>query len=703
MKKKRTDILLLVVTAVVLSLLYFWMLSVRAIVPKYDLQVGMPATETIISPISFDVLKPPDVIQKEYNRKTAKIVPVYTVSEDINFKVQKRIDQFFQELNILYNENADSLKLRVKWKAYGINLSPICMSSLQTLKSRLFYYSYISEHVAAIQSKGILQDGFKDKQISMLRNNKVYLEPTSDLFTSEQALQIIKSDLKHETQIHVVNEIAKMFLTPNLEIASDYIHNQKDQLKDEISPILEHIDKNQIIVQKNEIVTEKHKVILASLVEQSKDIQLDKDEVSDVVTVCAYFVFTLILLFGFYYLAKEYYKQYLLRSTHLAVLLIGFVLSCFLLILLLYVFHVNAYCYPIQLIILILGLIFHSKLSVFYTVFNVILLASFMNWQIQFLIPGLMALLITVIPLARMRDIDYFVLIVNNVLASVAFTLLLSILKSDTAQTAMNNLFNIILSCVATFILLPTLTPFLERVLHLPTKRVLLDLLDFNQPLMRTLSHDAPGTYQHSIFVGNLAESAAEAIGANPLLARVGSYYHDIGKLWQPHMFTENNAETDVFHGDMSPQDSAMAIKQHVVHGIFLAKTNNLPQSVVDIIQQHHGNSHIRYFLLKAKELGLPIDNEIYSYPGPKPQTKEAALVMISDIIESTAKSQTTVGSETLTKIIEDTINRLLLEGQLDDCPISMREINIVKNTIHNILDNFYRKRVGYPDDNDTN
>lgn len=243
------------------------------------------------------------------------------------------------------------------------------------------------------------------------------------------------------------------------------------------------------------------------------------------------------------------------------------------------------------------------------------------------------------------------------------------------------------------------LVRYFERKLHRATKQVLLELQDFNHPLLKRLATNAAGTYHHSLIVGNLAEQAAAAIGANPLLARVASYYHDIGKSVHPELFTENNEDSSEFYDNYTPEESADIIRDHVKEGVVLAQKYHLPQPVIDIINQHHGTSYIRFFLDAAQRKGEVTDLSAFRYPGPLPQTKEAALVMLADIVESTIKSKKEVTEEEIVKILDDTIQRLIREGQFNEAPITLKDLAKAKEVMLPILAGIYRKRIEYPEE----
>jgi putative nucleotidyltransferase with HDIG domain len=237
----------------------------------------------------------------------------------------------------------------------------------------------------------------------------------------------------------------------------------------------------------------------------------------------------------------------------------------------------------------------------------------------------------------------------------------------------------------------------------------LFELAHPNQPLLYRLAREAPGTYHHSIVVSNLAESGVEIVGGDPLFARVAVLYHDIGKIVRPTFFIENQANLENPHDLLDSRVSARVIIDHVTDGVRLARKARLPQPMIDVIQQHHGTSLIRYFYVKSVEAGEDVTEEEFRYPGPKPQTKEAGVVMLADSIEAAVraaavggrlaseKGEAREGSETLTGIVDRIIAERLDDGQLNECDLTLREIELIRRTFVQILEGIYHPRVEYP------
>jgi putative nucleotidyltransferase with HDIG domain len=242
--------------------------------------------------------------------------------------------------------------------------------------------------------------------------------------------------------------------------------------------------------------------------------------------------------------------------------------------------------------------------------------------------------------------------------------------------------------------------PLFEHLFKQTTDISLLELLDLNQPLMRELLVEAPGTYHHSIIVGNLAEAAAEAVGVNPLLARVSAYYHDIGKIKMPDYFIENQIASVSKHDKLAPRMSSLILLSHVKEGVELAKKHNIPQVIIDIIQQHHGTSIQTFFYQKAKEQHdkiAPLSEEDFRYPGPKPHSRVAALVLMADAVEAASRVLTDTTPARVSLLVDRIINHCFIDGQLDNCELTFKDIREIRSHFVYLLTSMYHKRINYP------
>ena len=253
------------------------------------------------------------------------------------------------------------------------------------------------------------------------------------------------------------------------------------------------------------------------------------------------------------------------------------------------------------------------------------------------------------------------------------------------------------------------------RVFGITTHLQLLELAHPNQPLLYRLAREAPGTYHHSIVVSNLAESAVEVVGGDPLFARVAVLYHDIGKVLRPSFFVENQANRANVHEALDPRTSARIIQEHVSDGVRLARKARLPQPIIDVIQQHHGTTLIKYFYNRALNSGEDVEESEFRYPGPRPQTREAGIIMLADSVEAAVRSAAQAGrlfeegaegngtggerrTGKLAEIVDSVIRERLDDGQLDECDLTLKQIELVRQTFISILEGIYHPRIEYPE-----
>lgn len=244
--------------------------------------------------------------------------------------------------------------------------------------------------------------------------------------------------------------------------------------------------------------------------------------------------------------------------------------------------------------------------------------------------------------------------------------------------------------------------PIFEYLFKTVTNISLLELADFNHPLLQRMILEAPGTYHHSLVVGNLSEAACRAVGAHALLARVGAYYHDIGKLSKPDYFSENQGINMSRHDNLAPSMSKLIIMNHVKEGTDLARRYKLNPALLDFIDSHHGNSLVYYFYRRALE-GLEEDQTIreegFRYPGPKPKTKETAIVLLADSVEAATRALKEPDPEKIKEVVHKIINNKFIDGQLDECELTLKDLENISAVFIHILGGIYHTRVNYPED----
>jgi putative nucleotidyltransferase with HDIG domain len=316
---------------------------------------------------------------------------------------------------------------------------------------------------------------------------------------------------------------------------------------------------------------------------------------------------------------------------------------------------------------------------------------------IFYFISGVVAVL-TLVKFNRQRDLvrSGFILMIVNAITAILINLLFR--TTFDYQAVMLAITNGFLSAVLAIGSLP----FLEHIFRITSPIRLLELSNPGHPLLRRLQIEAPGTYHHSIMVGNLAEAAAEGIGADALWVRVGSYYHDIGKIKRPYFFVENQFTQENPHEKLNPTLSTLIITYHVKEGAEIAREHGLPEKLVQIIEQHHGTDLVRYFYKRASE-NVQVEKEVlieedFRYEGPKPQTKEAALVMLADSVEAAVKSLSKPTPLKVEALVQRIIRERLDDGQFDECNLTLKDLNKVKISFIKVLGGMFHNRIEYPE-----
>lgn len=282
--------------------------------------------------------------------------------------------------------------------------------------------------------------------------------------------------------------------------------------------------------------------------------------------------------------------------------------------------------------------------------------------------------------------------------------ILFDVLLGGSLSNAPAKVVFVIFNGIASSFIALGLLPIIEHVFNYTTDIKLLELANLEHPLLEEMMVNAPGTYHHSILIGNLAKAAAESIGAHPLLARVSAYYHDIGKLKMPHYFIENRTGNDDVHKSLTPNMSALIILSHVKEGIEMARQYRLGKKITDMIGQHHGTSLVSYFFNRAKDLEDPklhvIEEKDFRYAGPKPQTKEAGIIMLADSVEAASRLLDDPTPKRIETHVQEIIEKIFLDGQLDECELTLKDLHAIQKSFIAILIGIFHHRIEYPERN---
>ena len=367
----------------------------------------------------------------------------------------------------------------------------------------------------------------------------------------------------------------------------------------------------------------------------------------------------------------------------------------------------SSYVIPIPMVIIVASIFLSPRVAFLLSTLIIALMTVGMQYKAQFVVVFLLLSLIGMITMSRIHYTRRFDLIkVGSQLGLAGIVIMMSLYFIDKCLIDVSNYF-IYRDCILIFgnallssIIALGISPLFESTFHIITPYGLSEWGDHNQPLLKRLQIEAPGTYHHSLMVSNLCEAAAEAIGANPILARVGAFYHDIGKLKRPLFFVENQSYFSIEnpHNNLTPRLSKMVITAHPKDGVELAKEYKLPSVINDFILQHHGEGVAKYFYNQAvaEEGSENVKEEQFRYTGPKPNSKETAILMIADAVESAVRAMKGATSEEIEQIIDKIIVERLNDGQLEDSPLTLKDLKVIASTFSRILRGMQHNRIKY-------
>ncbi|MDH7499533.1 MAG: HDIG domain-containing protein [candidate division NC10 bacterium] len=359
------------------------------------------------------------------------------------------------------------------------------------------------------------------------------------------------------------------------------------------------------------------------------------------------------------------------------------------------------YSIPVALSGVLLSIVFNARLAFAGSLGAILLFAFFCSDPFHFFLVSLCGSLVGILALTEPKERASFLKAGGAIaMGNMGAILILSLLEQRTASLSFELLCGSINGLLVGILAL-ALLPSLEYLFGVTTHFKLLELSNLHRPVLKQLILVAPGTYHHSVVVGTLGEAAAEAIGADSLLVRVSAYYHDIGKMRMPAYFIENQEKALNLHDKLSPSMSSLILTSHVKEGVELARENHLPLPIIDILQQHHGTCLITYFYQKAKEAKNPklaeVREENYRYAGPKPQTKEAAIVMLADAVEAASRTLTDPTPARIKGMVQRIVNNLFVDGQLEECDLTLKDLHQIAKSFVRILTGIFHHRVDYP------
>jgi 7TM-receptor with intracellular phosphohydrolase domain protein len=537
-----------------------------------------------------------------------------------------------------------------------------------------------------------------DKEVSLVEGNEVSVFSSTDFFFLNQLKESLYSFFKEKPFVEYIDTYYAIFsevMLPNIFVNEYFTQKALDENLKKIVHSYGLIKKGQLIIEKGQLVTGDKLIMLTSL---QKEYTLNSSDNITIISLIGYILVvamlvSMVLLYLYHFKGEMFANNNIVTLIFVTILLFVGAVS--------WTASVNVdyiSALPICVFPLVMKAFFDLRLGMFLYIITLILIGFIVPNSFQYIYTNaIVAGTLLVDTKGLHYRINLFLVITYIVIAYIITYLCHLMIATGTLD-------NIHYPTIGLFILngflilfVQPLTYLYEKIFGLVSNVSLLELSDTHNKLLRELAEKAPGSFQHSLQVSNLAEASALAIGANAMLVRVGALYHDIGKMKNPLYFTENQKTSVNPHDEITPTESAKIIKNHVIDGIELARQNNIPDRIIDFIRTHHGNSLIYYFYKKQLDSGEPFSEEDFRYSGPIPFSKETAILMMSDSVEAASKSLVNPDTEAISLLVENIIRKQIEEKQFLNADITFKDIEKIKKVLKEKLFNIYHLRIAYP------
>ena len=642
---------------------------------KYQFQKGKPwQYENLYAPFNFTIKKDNKALDEERESIKRNAVPFFDLDPDIPLTA---LQEFSVLLDLSYQDSAWTTP-KNKVKQIGLNL------------------------VNKIYKNGVLGgsgDDYLPEQVVNLRvNNQVRQTVFSRVVQRDELEELSQPETQAIPELeNIFIQIIATVVKPNLTFNTSLTEASVQELLADINPNIGVVEKGARIIAKGEVVEGEKYEKLNSLRDQFQSQVWSKSNYNWLVfgyTMLVSLVFVMLLLF-----LRKYRPEIYEHNTKVSFIFINMLLMIFVTTLVIKLDAAYVYLIPLCVLPIVLKSFFDARLGLFAHVLTLLLLGFVVPNSFEFIFLQIIAGIVTILTVSELSKRANLFISVGQITGIYILGYLAFFIVQDGSleRIALENFAYFLICGLITLFAFPLIYAY-ERIFGLVSEVSLLELSNTNTPLLKELSNKAPGTFHHSLNVANLAEAAAQEIGADSMLVRVGALYHDIGKMNNPTNFTENQINSINTLNDLEPKESAKIIIGHVIKGIELARKYKLPERIIDFIRTHHGTNLVYFFYKKEmKEQGSAQEQD-FRYPGPKPFSKETAILMMADSVEAASKSLKEPTSAKINEFVESIVDMHMEQGQFDNANITFKEIGQIKKVLKKKLTNMYHLRVAYPE-----
>lgn len=536
---------------------------------------------------------------------------------------------------------------------------------------------------------------------SSYENTNIYIVEDNEVRLIDRNRLLGETDIKNSlsgkiNNTAIVSKIVNQL--PSNVVFDEILSNEMATETPETDNIYKSkISKGDVLLKKNDIVSEEQKNILQSY---HQELNEQREEISTFTVLIGQLLICIMVL-GIMMLFLAFFRKNIFSQNSQVTFIFLIILLIVIITSIVAKYNVNyVYAVPFCLVPILIRVFFDSRTSLFNFLNIILLCAFFVPDKFEFVFMQLITGIGTIFSVADMgkRSKLFVSALLTFIFYVISFVSYHMVNSTTQAIGTIENYIPFLISSVCVLFSFPLIYIF-EKLFGFTSDFTLLELCDLNSPLLRQLSQKIPGTFQHSLQVANLAEEACYKIGGNPLLVRTGAMYHDIGKMSNPRFFTENQVGEVSPHEDLSSEESAQIIINHVIRGVEIAKENKLPEAVIDFIRTHHGTTTTRFFLhnYKKEHEGEIINEDLFRYPGPIPFSKETAILMMADGVEASSRSLKKYDAIAIDELVDKIINHQINENQFMNAEITFRDINQIKKIFKKRLMNIYHVRIEYP------
>ncbi|NOX88103.1 MAG: HDIG domain-containing protein [Calditrichaeota bacterium] len=718
-KRSLQDVLIKILLALIILISVPLMFTTQRPLKYTDMKVGSIANRKVVAPFNFFILKTDKELKAEQDSVLKKIPYFFVYSDSAtnrNKKLLRNLLPFLSNALPQYETIEDkeeflknlSDELRL---VFDVEVSPTNLTVIFDIlkdKENIDSIRKVLEIAEKRMVKGILNldlASITRPKIVVVKNGiEEPLNPEDRLDVSKFQKEIENEFLKYFTvnQTLVLEYLFVRSLEPNLIYDRAFTEKSVEEAMANISRTKDMVYENELIVDKNiridQQIYQKLYSLEMALAEHSRREGRWEGFLS---SLGRFMLLTAILAIFALYLYS--FRRKIFNNNKMLLLIVVILMMEFIIAALItHTLTWSIYLIPTTLGSMLLAILIDAGIGFVGTVIVALILGGIQGGGYDIVLFSMVSGMVAIYSVYRIRNRNQVFKAIIFISLAYLWTILANSLFRYTPISEIfriygfNLLPNAIFSSFITFMILG----LFEKAFDITTDVTLLELSDLNHPLLKKLSFEAPGTFHHSMVVGNLAESAAKAIGANSLLARVGSYYHDIGKMEKPQYFVENQMNADNRHNQLNPNMSALILTSHVKNGIELAKKHGIPKRIRDFIPEHHGTNLMSYFYNKALEMyGEDEVNESdYRYPGPKPQSKETAIVMLADAVEAATRTLSNPSPNKLRAFIEELVDKRFKEGELDESDLTFRDLKKIIDAFLPVLYGVFQHRIEYPD-----